>query len=67
MLGLDRVDVIFFSVSMFFLRVPNGPHFRTVTAEVFLMCLLSALLSLHPLLDVRRTAQYRDAAGLALI
>src|SRR6266576_1874263 len=40
---------------------------RSLACLTFLVCLLSALLSQHPLPDVRRTAQYRDAGALTLI
>ena len=75
MLGLDCVDVIFFSLSVFYLCFLYGLHFRTVMHDDLpksrllnlLGVPLSTLLSQHPLPYVRRTAQYRDAGGLTLI
>src|SRR6266699_4359915 len=43
MLGLDSVDVIFFSLSMFYLRFIYSPHFRTVMHDLAKSRLLGLL------------------------
>src|SRR6266446_6951651 len=72
--GLRRCHFLLLIDSFIFAFI-YSPHFRTVMDDLpksrllnlLLVCLLSALLSQHPLPDVRRTAQYRDAGGLTLI